>query len=133
MRLLAVPRDRRQLLDRFNQHTKHCKACRTAHQQASAAHRLAGVLALIAGSAALVMVTLAAAGAVLMPPGAAAVAAAGGLSAAQVAAGSSWGLAGGLAVLAAVLGGAYVALGKLVEKFVFVDYDIAHVGKRPAH
>jgi hypothetical protein len=75
------------------------------------------------------MATLAAAGAVLVTPTTAAAAAAGGGGVA----GSSWGLASVLAVAAAVLGGAYVALGQLVAKFVFVDYDIQHVGKKPKH
>lgn len=122
----SVPRDRRQLLDRYSQHTVHCKSCRTAHQQASTAHKIAGLLALLTGSAALVMATLAAAGAVLVTPGVTAAGAVGGV-------GSSWGLAGVLAVAAAVLGGTYVALGQLVAKFVFVDYDIQHVGKKPKH
>jgi hypothetical protein len=72
------------------------------------------------------MATLAAAGAVLVTPGVTA-AAGGGV------AGNSWGLAGVLAVAAAVFSGAYVALGQLVAKFVFVDYDIQHVGKKPKH
>jgi hypothetical protein len=128
--LPAAALPRRQLLDRFSQHTAHCKSCRTAFQQATAAHKAAGVLALLTGSAALVMLTLAAAGAVIVSPGTSAAAAAVG---GQVSVGSSWGLAGVLGLLAGLMGGVYVQLGRLVEKFVFVDYDIDHVGKRPAH
>ena len=78
------------------------------------------------------MATLAAAGAVLVTPTTAAAAAAAAAGGGGFA-GSSWGLASVLAVAAAVLGGAYVALGQLVAKFVFVDYDIQHVGKKPKH
>lgn len=123
----AVALDRRQLLDRFNQHTKHCKACRTAYERTTAAHKVVGVLALVTASAALMAAMLAATGAVLVAPGAAATAAA------QASAGSTWGLPAVLTVAAAVLGGAYVALSQLVQKFVFVDYDSHHVGKQPSH
>jgi hypothetical protein len=118
---------RQQLLDRFNQHTKHCKACRTAYHQATAAHRIAGLLALLTGSAALAMLALAAAGAVLTTPGATA---AGGTVGGQVA---SWGPGGVMTAVAVVLGAAYAALGRLVRSFVFIDHDANHVGKRSAH
>lgn len=85
------------------------------------------MLALLAGSAALVLLTLAAAGALVVAPGDAA---AGG---AATASSGGWGLGVVLAVVAGLLGGTYVALGRLVQRFVFVDYDINHVGKRPAH
>lgn len=85
------------------------------------------MLALLAGSAALVLLTLAAAGAMVVAPS--------GTAAAVGGAGPSggWGIGVVLAVVAGLLGGAYVALGRLVQRFVFVDYDIHHVGKRPAH
>lgn len=134
----TVVQDRRQLLDRFAQHTQHCKACRTAYGHASTALRVTGILALISASAALVMAGLAASGSVLVAQ-AAATAAAGaaapalvGAASAQVAASSSWGLAGVMVVVAGLLGGAYVALRQLVQKFVFVDYDKHHCGKQPS-
>jgi hypothetical protein len=76
------------------------------------------------------MLTLAAAGAAIVSPGAAAAATAVG---GQASGGNIWGLTGVLGLLAGLLGGVYVALGRLVDKFVFVDYDINHVGKRPAY
>jgi hypothetical protein len=128
----TAPLDRRQLLDRFTQHTQHCKACRTAYSRANIALQITGVLALLCGSAAVALAALAAAGAVLVSPGTAATAAAVSPGTAA-AAGGAWGLAAVLTVLAGVLGGAYAALQQLVQKFVFVDYDINHVGKRPGH
>jgi pheophorbide a oxygenase len=48
-----VPSSRQQLLDRFHSHTQKCKACRTAFQRMQVARQVAGVVALLAGSAAL--------------------------------------------------------------------------------
>jgi hypothetical protein len=73
------------------------------------------------------MLALAAAGAVVVTPAATA-AVEGGTGAV-----SSWGLGGAMAAVAVVLGAAYVALGRLVQSFVFIDYDANHVGKRSAH
>lgn len=122
----AVPQDRRQLLDRFSQHTKHCKACRTAFERFSTALSITRVFALVAASAAVTVTALAAAGAVVAAPAG---------TAAALTAGNSggWGVAAALGMLAVLLGAGYAALQQLVQKFVFVDYDMHHVGKQPSH
>lgn len=117
---------RRQLLDRFNQHTKHCKACRTAYERATAARKIAGVLALLVGSAALGVLALTAAGAAVVTPAASTGAAGAGVA-------MGWGSGAAMAVLAALMGGAYAALGRLLQSFLFIDFDNHHVGKRPGH
>lgn len=82
------------------------------------------MLALLAGSAALAMLALAAAGAVLVTPAASTAAAA---VSGQV---GGWGPGAVMAAVAALLGAAYVGLGRLLRSFVFIDYDSHHVGKR---
>jgi len=93
---------------------------------------------MLTGSAALVLLALSAAGAALVAPAAATAAV--GLQGAAAAGGGgggvfvpSWGLGAIMAAVAALLGAAHMALGRLVQSFVFVDYDICHVGKRPRH
>jgi hypothetical protein len=112
----APPEDRRALLDRFGQHTARCKSCRTAHARLSAAATAAGAAALMLGAAAL------AAGALMAFGWPAAVARA----AATAAAGRAALVLAGAAALAAV---AHRQLSRVVQRFVFVDYDKHHVSK----
>lgn len=85
------------------------------------------MLALVTGSAAIAMLALAAAGAIVATPAATA-AVVGGAGAV-----GSWGPDGVMAAVAVVFGAAYVALGRLVRSFVFIDYDANYVGKRSVH
>lgn len=110
----GVPR--RVLLDRFDQHTRHCKPCRDAHTVFSVAAKAAGLLAaaLAVASVAIAAVTLAAAGGASSLPKAT--------------------LAGLLMLVAGTGVAALVhrALAHMVQQFVFVDYDKLHPSKLPA-
>eukprot|EP00879_Flechtneria_rotunda_P000993 GHRR01001127.1.p1 GENE.GHRR01001127.1~~GHRR01001127.1.p1 ORF type:complete len:589 (+),score=133.13 GHRR01001127.1:142-1908(+) len=134
---LVIPRE--QLLDRYNQHTKHCKACsgaltnfqkvKTFSQQA--AHLLA------AGTLAVGVVAAVAAAQAVQAGGAAVQVAS---QAVQIGSQGSALLVPGWQMLlaVAVLGSASAGAAKLskwaegwVAKFVFVDYDHNHVSKMP--
>ncbi|KAF6251516.1 hypothetical protein COO60DRAFT_608956 [Scenedesmus sp. NREL 46B-D3] len=115
----GVPSSRQQLLDRFHSHTEKCKACRTAFQRMRLAQQVAGIAALLAGSAAL------AAGALL----AAGLAGGGVSSASSEVLGRGVAVVLGLAVAAGVAGVMWSVLGRVLQGFVFLDYDKHHPSK----
>lgn len=112
-----APLDRRVLLDRFAQHTQHCKPCMAAFRWLSAARDACRWAAVVAAAAAVAVASLLAAG--LAPPAAGAGGSACGSRAVLL-----------LAGVAAVAGWLQVQLRRLVQAFVFVDYDAEHVSKR---
>ena len=104
---------RRVLLDRFDQHTRHCKPCRDAHAVFSVAAKAAWLLAAALAVAAVAIAAVALAGSASFPKA---------------------GLAG-LPMLAAGAGLAALlhrALAHTVQLFVFVDYDKHHPSKLPS-
>lgn len=118
----TVPADRRQLLDRYHSHTANCKACRTAHERFKIAHKVAAVVALLAGGAAVAVAALLLAGAVP------AVSAAAGQSMEAM---RQTGLLAfsGLAVAGAVAGAVWAVTGRIIQSFEFIDYGKHHVSK----
>ncbi|KAL4448455.1 hypothetical protein ABPG75_005674 [Micractinium tetrahymenae] len=110
---------RRQLLDRYHQHTIHCPSCRKALATATLLRRVAAVAATVAAAACLLpfLALLNPATSAAFVPAAGPAAAAGAASLAA-AAGAAW-LPG---VLAAALGTAWVLLGKLQNQFIWVDW-----------
>lgn len=113
----AQPRSRQQLLDRFHSHTQQCKACRTAYQRLHVARQAAAVVALLAGGAAVAAAALLAAGVVGSSSSSGGV--------------LGWGVAVvvGLATAGGLAGGLWAALGRILQSFVFVDYDKHHPSK----
>eukprot|EP00775_Hariotina_reticulata_P012888 gene12888-13014_t len=115
--------NRQALLDRFKQHTRHCKACLTAYRNARLAAMVAASASAVSAAAALAAVALLAAG---WQPAAAAVTVTGCAHYCQAALTVPCVLAAFAAVTAAL----YVWLRRLVQQFVFVDYDADHVSKK---
>uniref|UniRef100_A0A383V820 Rieske domain-containing protein n=1 Tax=Tetradesmus obliquus TaxID=3088 RepID=A0A383V820_TETOB len=113
----AQPRSRQQLLDRFDSHTQQCKACRTAYQRLQVARQVAAVVALLAGGAAVAAAALLASGVVGSSSSS------GGVLGRGVAVVLGLWAAGGLA------GGLWAAFGRILQSFVFVDYDKHHPSK----
>lgn len=107
---------RRQLLDRYHQHTIHCASCRKALQAVTVLRQAAAVAATVAAATCLLPFL-----ALLNPATTAAATRAAGPAVAiplAAATGAAW-LPG---VLAAVLGAAWLVLGRLRNQFIWVDY-----------
>lgn len=113
----ALPR--RLILDRFEQHTKHCKDCREAHAAFGTAEKVTALAALALGIAA-----VASAG-VAVTLGTAVVTSVVSTSEIQRLGFISAGLAAG-AALSVLLNRLFA---HIVQSFVFVDYDKAHPSK----
>ncbi|KAL4438217.1 hypothetical protein ABPG77_010578 [Micractinium sp. CCAP 211/92] len=110
---------RRQLLDRYHQHTVHCASCRNALQKVTLLRRVAAVAATVAAAACLLpFLTLLNPAVTAAAASAAGSAGTGGAASLAAAAGAAW-LPG---VLAAVLCATWLLLGKLRNQFLFVDY-----------
>jgi pheophorbide a oxygenase len=114
-----MPSSRQQLLDRFHSHTQKCKACRKAYQRMQVVRQVAGVVALLAGSAALAAAAMLAAGVVGAGVG----------SGSSAVVGRGVAVVLGLAAAGVVAGGVWAVLGRVLQRFVFVDYDKHHLSK----
>eukprot|EP00879_Flechtneria_rotunda_P006778 GHRR01007122.1.p1 GENE.GHRR01007122.1~~GHRR01007122.1.p1 ORF type:complete len:354 (+),score=130.62 GHRR01007122.1:1783-2844(+) len=121
----AVPKDRQLLLDRYGQHTKICRSCNDAYRRFSIAKQVAASVAVMAGAAAIAAV-------VLLAVGWGPVAATAGVDAATTVASASGGSAVmvGLGVAAGLAASVYAGLSRVLQLFVFLDYDKHHVSKK---
>ncbi|KAF8055112.1 PTC52 [Scenedesmus sp. PABB004] len=116
---LGPPKAREVVMDRYAQHTAHCKDCSAALRAAQRLQALALGLAAVAGAACVAVLTAAASGAAAAAAVATAGPAAGALGA--LAAAPAW-AGGALGAFAALSLAAHVALRRLAARFVYVDY-----------